>query len=106
MPRNFERRVEVMFPVEAPELRRRISEEIVPTYLDDNCRARVLMSDGTYVRAAAWHDEPERRAQRDLLPGATGVAAKPGATAAGSNGLAASQSADGGKSKHAAAKSR
>ncbi|HYO26419.1 MAG TPA: hypothetical protein VEQ85_15870, partial [Lacipirellulaceae bacterium] len=73
MPRNFERRVEVMFPVEAPELRRRICEEIIPTYLRDNCRARVLMPDGTYVRAAAWHDEPEHRAQRDLLPGTTGT---------------------------------
>ncbi len=78
MPRNFERRVEVMFPIEAPEPRRRIIEEIIPAYLQDNTRARVLMSDGTYVRASAWHDEPEHRAQRDLLPTApTSVAAKP-----------------------------
>jgi polyphosphate kinase len=68
MPRNFERRVEVMFPVEAPELRRRIIEEIIPAYLQDNTRARVLMPDGAYVRASAWHGEPEHRAQRDLLP--------------------------------------
>lgn len=60
--RDFERRVEVMFPIEAPELKRRICEEIIPAYLRDNCRARVLMPDGSYVRAAAWHDEPEHRA--------------------------------------------
>jgi polyphosphate kinase len=33
MPRNFDRRVEVMFPVESEPLRRRIVEEIIPTYL-------------------------------------------------------------------------
>jgi polyphosphate kinase len=105
MPRNFERRVEVMFPIEAPEPRRRIIEEIIPAYLQDNTRARVLMSDGTYVRASAWHDEPEHRAQRDLLPTApTSVAAKPVVAATPLNG----QSSDGdlaAKIKSAAAKS-
>lgn len=67
MPRNFNRRVEVMFPVENPALRDRVLEEIIPTYLQDNQRARLLMPDGTYVRAAAWHDEADHRAQRDLL---------------------------------------
>jgi polyphosphate kinase len=74
MPRNFERRVEVMFPVEAPELKRRICEEIIPVYLRDNSRARVLMPDGSYVRAAAWHDEPEYRSQRELLAASSGIA--------------------------------
>ena len=67
MPRNFDRRVEVMFPIEAPELRRRICEEIIPIYLRDNTRARILMPDGTYVRAAAWQGGEEFRSQRDLL---------------------------------------
>ena len=67
MPRNFTRRVEVMFPVEAPALRERVIEEIIPAYLQDNARARVLMPDASYVRAAAWHGEPDRRAQCDLL---------------------------------------
>ena len=67
MPRNFERRVEVMFPVEDPELKRRLCDEIMPVYLEDNSRARVLMPDGHYVRSAAWHGEEDRRSQRDLL---------------------------------------
>ena len=46
MPRNFERRVEVMFPVEAPELKQRICDEILPAYQADNSRARLLQSDG------------------------------------------------------------
>jgi polyphosphate kinase len=77
MPRNFERRVEVMFPVEAPDLRRRIIDEIIPSYLQDNVRARVLMPDGSYVRAAAWHEEAEHRAQRDLMLIAGGAPIRP-----------------------------
>jgi len=67
MPRNFERRVEVMFPIEAPELKQRICNEIVPVYLSDNARARILQSDGTYVRAKAWNGESEHRSQVELL---------------------------------------
>jgi polyphosphate kinase len=66
MPRNFERRVEVMFPVEAEELRRRIVDEIIPTYLKDNRRTRVLQADGTYVRAMA-DDDVAHRSQVELL---------------------------------------
>jgi len=55
MPRNFVRRVEVMFPVEAEEPRRRILEEILPCYLVDNMRARLLDSDGAYH---LLHPEP------------------------------------------------
>jgi polyphosphate kinase len=66
MPRNFERRVEVMFPVEAEDLRRRIVDEIIPTYLKDNRRARILQPDGTYVRAKAG-DEAPHRSQVELL---------------------------------------
>lgn len=67
MPRNFERRVEVMFPIEAPELKKRIVEEILPVYLADNQRARLLQPDGTYVRPVRKSGEPARRSQVDLL---------------------------------------
>jgi polyphosphate kinase len=67
MPRNFDRRVEVMFPIEADEPRLRICEEIVPIYLRDNTRARILMPDGSYLRASAWQGGEEFRSQRDLL---------------------------------------
>ncbi|MCI0333992.1 MAG: polyphosphate kinase 1 [Planctomycetes bacterium] len=66
MPRNFERRVEVMFPVEAEDLRRRIVEEIIPTYMSDNRRMRMLRPDGTYVRVSAT-DAPPHRSQYELL---------------------------------------
>ena len=86
MPRNFERRVEVMFPIEAPELRKQLIEEIIPIYLRDNCRARVLMPDGSYVRSAAWHDEPEHRAQHELLPPPAGAPSRRPSSSRSKNG--------------------
>ncbi len=67
MPRNFERRVEAMFPVEAEALRRRIVEEIIPTYLSDNRRTRLLNQDGTYSRVTQSDGQTAHRSQSELL---------------------------------------
>ncbi len=67
MPRNFDRRVEVMFPVEDGSLRERILDDIVVTYLRENARARILMPDGKYVRAKPARGESVHRAQPELL---------------------------------------
>jgi polyphosphate kinase len=67
MPRNFERRVEVMFPIEAEDLRKRIVEEILPAYMSDNRRTRVLNPDGTYSRVIPPSDQPGHRSQVELL---------------------------------------
>ena len=48
MPRNFFRRVEVMVPIEAPALVKRILQEIVPVYLADNTRARAMDAAGIF----------------------------------------------------------
>jgi polyphosphate kinase len=52
MPRNLYERVEVLFPLKDELLRQRVCNEILPAYLEDNLKARVLGSDGkyTYVR--------------------------------------------------------
>src|SRR4051812_33634647 len=50
MPRNFQRRVEVMFPVDDEELRGRVVDEILAITLSDTVKARRLLADGTYVR--------------------------------------------------------
>ena len=50
MPRNLDRRVEVLAPVRDPRLALRLREEILGTYLRDTVKARVMRSDGTYVR--------------------------------------------------------
>ena len=67
MPRNFYRRVEVMFPIEAAELKDRILHEIVPAYLLDNVKSRILQPDGTYVRMQPAPGEPPYRCQERLL---------------------------------------
>ena len=53
MPRNFQRRIEVMFPVDDEGLRDRVIDEILGIALKDNVKARRLMSDGRYVRRQA-----------------------------------------------------
>ena len=53
MPRNLYERVEVVFPVFDPLLRQRVRQEIVESYLADTAKARLLQSDGDYVRAYA-----------------------------------------------------
>lgn len=50
MPRNFRRRVEVMFPIEEPRLQNRIVEGILGVVLSDNVKARILGPDGEYRR--------------------------------------------------------
>ena len=50
MPRNLFRRVEVVFPVRDPNLRKRMTDEILPTYLADCVKARELGEDGVYRR--------------------------------------------------------
>jgi polyphosphate kinase len=48
MPRNLNRRVEVIFPLERPHLIRRVRDEILQKYLDDEVGARHMAADGTY----------------------------------------------------------
>jgi polyphosphate kinase len=51
MPRNLVERCEVLFPVTQPDLHKRLREEILAAYLADNTKARLLQTDGEYVRA-------------------------------------------------------
>jgi polyphosphate kinase len=50
MPRNLDRRVEVLFPVRNAAIRKAIVEKILPVQLADTVKMRVLQSDGTYLR--------------------------------------------------------
>ncbi|MBI4819738.1 MAG: polyphosphate kinase 1 [Deltaproteobacteria bacterium] len=53
MPRNFDRRLEVMLPVEDERIRRRIIDEILGVELSDTTKAAVLSADGTFQRIRA-----------------------------------------------------
>jgi polyphosphate kinase len=50
MPRNLDRRVETVFPIESKRLRGRILGEILEVHLRDSVKARRLLPDGTYER--------------------------------------------------------
>jgi polyphosphate kinase len=66
MPRNFHRRVEVMFPIEDQALRERVLEN-VNIQLSDNVKSWVLRSDGTYVRTQPKPGEPLVRCQARFI---------------------------------------
>jgi polyphosphate kinase len=58
MPRNINRRVETLFPIERTALVRHIRDKILAVYLDDNIKARILNSDGSYSRIAGAGSMP------------------------------------------------
>ena len=49
MPRNLERRVEILFPVEDPALREKL-KHILACQMKDNLKAQILQPDGTYEK--------------------------------------------------------
>ncbi len=51
MPRNLNRRIEIVFPIEGPAAARRVRDEILDVYLADNVNAYQMQSDRSYVRA-------------------------------------------------------
>ena len=67
MPRNLDRRVEVLFPVENPVLRKAIVSTILPAQLNDTVKVRLLQSDGSYVRKKPSDDAPPLNAQTWLV---------------------------------------
>jgi len=50
MPRNLNRRVEVLFAIEDRRLIRRIRDRILPKQLEDDAGARIMQPDGSYRR--------------------------------------------------------
>lgn len=62
MPRNLEKRVELMFPIEDPGIRRRI-EKVVDLFFADNQKAHELQADGSWRRVPAAKGEEPIRAQ-------------------------------------------
>lgn len=67
MPRNLDRRVETLFPIENPVLRARLREHVLKIHLQDNVRARQLQADGSYVRLAPEEGQPEMDSQQWML---------------------------------------
>ena len=72
MDRNLSRRVEVVFPIEQPDLKQRLIREILATSLADNVKARELLPDGT-LSAGRAPAGPGRAAQPGAIPGDRGA---------------------------------
>ncbi len=67
MPRNLDRRVETLFPIENPVLRTRLREHVIAVHLRDNVQARQLQADGSYVRLTPKEGQPEMHSQQWML---------------------------------------
>jgi polyphosphate kinase len=76
MDRNLSRRVEVVFPVEPPELKRRVIKDILEVSAADNVKARELQPDGTYKRLKPKDGEPAVRSQERFMEQARASAAR------------------------------
>jgi polyphosphate kinase len=66
MDRNFFRRIEVCFPVLDKKLKKRVIDEGLKAYLQDNCQAWDMDSEGKYHRKLARRAVP-KCAQNELL---------------------------------------
>jgi polyphosphate kinase len=82
MSRNFFRRVETLFPIDDPEMRQRLTEELLASELRDNEDARELQPDGSYRPPARAASEPTFSAQRYFMAAAL-LRGSPPAAAAG-----------------------
>jgi polyphosphate kinase len=67
MPRNLDRRVEVLFPVENQSIRNTIISTILPVQLNDTIKVRLLNSDGSYGRRIPSGTTPPLNAQLWLV---------------------------------------
>jgi len=77
MPRNLFERCEVVFPIRDPQHRARLRNEILSAYLADTTKARLLESDGMYIRAydtKAGHTLPSFSSQDFFIQVAEGKA--------------------------------
>ena len=75
MPRNFYRRIEVVYPIYDPRLRRRLIEDILPAYLRDNAYATELHANGAYLPVPHHDKEPLFSVQEYFLDQAMSQAA-------------------------------
>ncbi len=59
MPRNFYRRIECVFPVTSPKLKKRIVQDLLLKYMKDNKYAKELQPSGAYIPLNANGREKE-----------------------------------------------
>jgi polyphosphate kinase len=66
MPRNLDRRIETLFPIEEPGLKQELIE-ILHIYLADNVNTRLLRPDGSYINLSPDSKNLPRDSQAELM---------------------------------------
>ena len=67
MPRNFFRRIEIVFPIDDGNLRERVRTEILETMLADTVKGRFLQANGSYLRPPLKRGAASRRSQPEFI---------------------------------------
>ncbi len=67
MPRNLNRRIEVLYPILDNTIKDIIIRQLLPIHLNDNIKSRILRSDGTYERTVVMEGEETINAQQWML---------------------------------------
>src|SRR5271167_2576407 len=67
MPRNLNRRVEVLFPVQNQALIRVLKDDILGTYRKEQAKARHMLPDGKYVRDPNWQKKSAFNSQEAFI---------------------------------------
>jgi polyphosphate kinase len=67
MPRNMDRRIEIMIPIEDRDVKARLTNEILRTCWADNMKARALTSDGRWVRRRPQPGQAPVRSQARFI---------------------------------------
>jgi polyphosphate kinase len=67
MPRNLDHRVEVLFPLSAPELISRVRDGLLEAYLSDTARARRMLADGAYEQKKPARGKRRFNIQESLI---------------------------------------
>ena len=66
MPRNLDRRVEILTPVDRPSIREYLKNHYLATYLADNAKAWELRADGSYEKVLASDGQLSRNSQEEF----------------------------------------
>jgi len=68
MPRNLDHRVEILFPLSAPELISRVRDGLLSAYLSDTANARRMLPDGAYEHKRPARGKRRFNSQESLIP--------------------------------------
>lgn len=63
MQRNMDRRIEVVWPIEEPEVKAKVTS-ILHVLLLDNCKSHLMLEDGSYHQSGPGKDKPLRAQEK------------------------------------------